>query len=214
MTISATTGTVFIVDDDDGVRDSLSWLLRTRRLLSETFSSGESFVEHIEGFKSQGPVEPCCVLLDLRMTGISGLEVFQKLLDKEWHDVLPVIFLSGHADVPIAVDAVRRGAYDFCEKPFSDNALVDRITQALAKSYEKLATHKHRSELQSLINELTEREREVMTLMADGLPNKLIADHLNISIRTVEVHRAKIFDKLNLKSIVDLIHMLHTLDLT
>jgi len=119
-----------------------------------------------------------------------------------------VIFLTGHADVPTAVDAVKRGAFDFCEKPFSDNALVDRIEQALAQSASVLEASAHRERLQALLGELTERERDVMGLVVEGLPNKLIADQLDISVRTVEVHRARVFDKMEVKSAVELANLL------
>jgi two-component system response regulator DctR len=121
---------------------------------------------------------------------------------------LPVIFLTGHADVPTAVDSVKRGAFDFCEKPFSDNALVDRIEQALALSAQTLAVQRTQQNLQANLADLTDRERDVMRLVIEGLPNKLIADQLDISVRTVEVHRARVFDKMNVKSAVELANLL------
>ena len=124
---------------------------------------------------------------------------------------MPVIFLTGHADVPTAVDMVKRGAFDFCEKPFSDNALVDRIEQALQRSAEVLAAQRERSACMARLAELTERERDVMRLVAEGLPNKLIADQLAISVRTVEVHRARVFDKMEVKSAVELANLLRDL---
>jgi two-component system response regulator DctR len=123
-------------------------------------------------------------------------------------EALPVIFLTGHADVPTAVDAVKRGAFDFCEKPFSDNALVDRIEQALQRSAATLQTVKAKQSRQQNLAELTERERDVMRLVVEGLPNKLIADQLDISVRTVEVHRARLFDKMVVKSAVELANLL------
>ncbi|MEY4711446.1 MAG: Transcriptional regulatory protein FixJ, partial [Pseudomonadota bacterium] len=133
---------------------------------------------------------------------------FQRLIERGLAEVLPVIFLTGHADVPTAVDAVKRGAFDFCEKPFSDNALVDRIEQALNLSHERLAARQQQNLLQSQLNELTDRERDVMRLVVEGLPNKLIADQLDISVRTVEVHRARVFDKMHVKSAVELANAL------
>ena len=128
---------VYIVDDDAGVRDALAWLLRSRRLSSETFDCAEAFDAHVsQHFEVR---EPSCVLLDVRMGALSGLAMFEKLIGYGLLPILPVIFLTGHADVPTAVDAVKRGAFDFCEKPFSDNALVDRIEQALALSAAGLA---------------------------------------------------------------------------
>ena len=122
-----------------------------------------------------------------------------------------MIFLTGHADVPTAVDAVKRGAFDFCEKPFSDNALVDRIEQALRASSAALALRWKATGLQALLNGLTDRERNVMRLVVSGLPNKLVADQLDISVRTVEVHRARVFDKMGVKSAVDLANLLRDL---
>jgi two-component system response regulator DctR len=153
------------------------------------------------------PREPCCLLLDVRMPGMSGLALFDLLVARGLADTMPVIFLTGHADVPTAVDAVKRGAFDFCEKPFSDNALVDRIEQAIAQSARILASTP-RSAAAARLADLTERERDVMRLVVEGLPNKLIADQLDISVRTVEVHRARVFDKMEVKSAVELANLL------
>jgi two-component system response regulator DctR len=142
------------------------------------------------------------------MPGLSGLALFEQLIERQLLDVLPVIFLTGHADVPTAVDAVKRGAFDFCEKPFSDNALVDRIEQALLRSAQTQAALKSKKTLQQNLSELTERERDVMRLVVEGLPNKLIADQLDISVRTVEVHRARVFDKMAVKSAVELANLM------
>ncbi|MGH8805874.1 MAG: response regulator transcription factor, partial [Polaromonas sp.] len=154
---------------------------------------------------------PSCVLLDVRMAGLSGLAMFEKLIAYGLLPTLPVIFLTGHADVPTAVDAVKRGAFDFCEKPFSDNALVDRIEQALKHSAAALAQHSESTSLQARLDELTDRERDVMRLVVGGLPNKLVADQLDISVRTVEVHRARVFDKMGVKSAVELANLLRNL---
>ena len=201
-------GTVFLIDDDDAVRDSLGWLLRTRRLLSIPYASADAFWAEAQGW-TEGPVSPCCALLDLRMPGMSGLALFERLREQPWFAQMPVIFLSGHADVPTAVDAVLRGAFDFCEKPFSDNALVARVECALDQSAERLTQRKRSQELQQRIAGLTEREQAVMQWIASGMPNKLVADQLGISVRTVEVHRARIFDKMGVKSVVDLVRLLH-----
>ena len=197
---------VYIVDDDASVRDALAWLLRSRHLPSECFAGGEEFESMLaRGFK---PAQPCCLLLDVRMPGLSGLALFEQIAQRGLADVMPVIFLTGHADVPTAVDMVKRGAFDFCEKPFSDNALVDRIEQALRRSADVLAARRARSLVQARLAELTERERDVMRLVVEGLPNKLIADKLDISVRTVEVHRARVFDKMEVKSAVELANVL------
>ncbi len=200
---------VFIVDDDAGVREALAWLLRSRRLPSQTFDSADSFADFLNtpGGPWQ-PSQPGCLLLDVRMPGMSGLALFEQLMERKLLDVLPVIFLTGHADVPTAVDSVKRGAFDFCEKPFSDNALVDRIEQALARSAQTLQNLRTKQSLQHNLADLTDRERDVMQLVVEGLPNKLIADQLDISVRTVEVHRARVFDKMNVKSAVELANLL------
>ena len=200
---------VFIVDDDAGVREALAWLLRSRRLPSQSFQSADAFVEFLQIDKQPWlPKQPGCLLLDVRMPGMSGLALFEQLKDQQLLQSLPVIFLTGHADVPTAVDSVKRGAFDFCEKPFSDNALVDRIEQALALSAKTQATQRTQQNLQANLADLTDRERDVMRLVIEGLPNKLIADQLDISVRTVEVHRARVFDKMNVKSAVELANLL------
>lgn len=198
--------TVYIVDDDASVREALAWLLRSRRLPSESYDGAEAFDAMLQQRPPQA--QPCCLLLDVRMPGMSGLALFDVLAARGVLDTMPVIFLTGHADVPTAVDMVKRGAFDFCEKPFSDNALVDRIEQALAQSALRLAQLRERCDLQVRLGELTERERAVMDLVVAGLPNKLIADQLDISVRTVEVHRARVFDKMQVKSAVELANLL------
>ncbi|WP_427914277.1 response regulator transcription factor [Ramlibacter sp. MMS24-I3-19] len=201
---------VFIVDDDESVRDALAWLLRSRHLASERFADAEDFAALLDtGFE---PVQPCCLLLDVRMPGMSGLALFERIAGMRLAPAMPVIFLTGHADVPTAVDMVKRGAFDFCEKPFSDNALVDRVEQALQKSAQVQATWRERSQVASRLAELTDRESDVMRLVARGLPNKLIADQLAISVRTVEVHRARVFDKMDVKSAVELANVLREVE--
>ena len=203
---------VYLVDDEDVVRDALAWLLRSRRLLSEGFGSAEAF-EALLAAKTptalaDWPAAPSCLVLDVRMPGTSGLVLFERLAERGVLGALPVIFLTGHGDVPTAVAAVKRGAFDFVEKPFSDNALVDRIEQALKHSEAAIRErHLHRARCKRLA-ELTERERDVMQLVVDGLPNKLIADALDISVRTVEVHRARVFEKMEVKSAVVLANLL------
>ena len=197
---------IFIVDDDASVREALAWLLRSRRLVSEQYASAEDFELRL----AEGPLadQPHCLLLDVRMPGMSGLVLFDRLAERGLLEVMPVIFLTGHADVPTAVDAVKRGAFDFCEKPFSDNALVDRIEHALGASLRAVEAQRARRLLMRRVDELTEREREVMRRVVEGLPNKLIADQLSISVRTVEVHRARVFEKMEVKSAVELANLL------
>jgi two-component system, LuxR family, response regulator DctR len=204
---------VYLVDDEDVVREALAWLLRSRRLLSEGFASAETFEAHVPATPPPGddedwPRSPSCLLLDVRMPGMSGPELFERLAARGLLQRLPVIFLTGHGDVPTAVAAVKRGAFDFVEKPFSDNALVDRIEQALAHSAQALLAQRARLQMRRAMADLTEREREVMRLVMEGLPNKLIADALDISVRTVEVHRSRVFDKMGVKSAVELVNRL------
>lgn len=206
---------VYIVDDEDVVRDALAWLLRSRRLLSEGFASAEAFeaavFQHGDAQRPEWPQAPGCLLLDVRMPGLSGLALFDRLMERGCLPVLPVIFLTGHGDVPTAVAAVKRGAFDFVEKPFSNNALVDRVEQALAASAQALNLRRQQREQAQRLAELTERERDVMRLVVEGRPNKLIAEALHISVRTVEVHRAHIFDKMGVKSAVELANRLRDL---
>ena len=200
---------VYLVDDESVVRDALAWLLRTRRLLSQPHASGEAFEAWLAEHGDTLAGAPSCLLLDMRMPGgISGLQLFERLIERDLLDMLPVIFLTGHGDVATAVGAIQRGAFDFVEKPFSDNALVDRIERALGASRQALERRRARERVRECVAELTEREREVMQLVIDGKPNKLIADALAISVRTVEVHRARVFDKMGVKSAVELANLL------
>ena len=200
---------VYLVDDEDVVRDALAWLLRSRRLLSEGFGSAEAFWQHVHAKRAAGwPAAPSCLVLDVRMPGTSGIELFERLADAGLLAALPVIFLTGHGDVPTAVAAVKRGAFDFVEKPFSNNALVDRIEQALQRSADELTRRRGQRAQARRLAELTEREREVMRLVVEGRPNKLIADELDISVRTVEVHRARVFEKMDVRSAVELANFL------
>jgi two-component system response regulator DctR len=217
MAVSPSTGPihlglpmVYLVDDEDVVRDALAWLLRSRRLLSEGFGSAEAFWQHLQAQRGGGgawPTSPACLVLDVRMPGTSGLELFERLVDAALLPALPVIFLTGHGDVPTAVAAVKRGAFDFVEKPFSNNALVDRVEQALALSAADIARRREQSQRVRRTAELTERELEVMRLVVEGHPNKRIADELGISVRTVEVHRARVFEKMDVKSAVELANL-------
>ena len=198
----------FIVDDDASVREALAWLLRSRRLHSEVFDSAEAFQQQFVGAPGAASDQPCCLLLDVRMPGLSGLALFDWLIERQLHLIMPVIFLTGHADVPTAVDAVRRGAFDFCEKPYSGNALVDRVEQALAQSALLLQARRQAVRVRTRQADLTERDRDVMRLVVEGLPNKLIADRLDVSIRTVEVHRSRVFHKMEVTSAVELANLL------
>ena len=199
---------VYIVDDEEVVRDALAWLLRSRRRLSEGFASADAFAAWLAGRPQPWPDAPACLLLDMRMPGTSGLALFEQIAARGLLGALPVIFLTGHGDVPTAVAAVKGGAFDFVEKPFSNNALVDRIEQALERSAAALAERREVTRRQCALAELTERERDVLRLVVAGRPNKLIADDLGISVRTVEVHRARVFEKMGVRSAVELANLL------
>nr|WP_315482149.1 LuxR C-terminal-related transcriptional regulator [uncultured Undibacterium sp.] len=192
-----------IVDDEEVVRDALLWLARSRQIDAKTYANGETFLAAIDGsldFSKEGD----CLLLDVRMAELSGNALFDILSARQLTQRLPVIFLTGHGDVPMAVDSLKRGAFDFFEKPFNDNALMDRVEQALQQSIKAGEAHQVQLRLQSL----SQREHEVLELILQGKMNKNIADELGISMRTVEVHRAHIFDKMQIKSAVELAGLL------
>lgn len=199
---------VCIVDDDREVLDSLSWLMRSRGLPSLTFSSGEQFLAWL----AQQPTVTAyvrVVLLDVRMGDVSGLQVFEHMCQQGIQQSMPVLFLTGHGDVPMAVEALKHGAFDFFEKPFNDNLLVDRIEAALTQARQFMNAGQSHAQVKVRLTSLTDREREVMDLILDGKLNKLVADQLNISVRTVEVHRARVFEKMGVKSAVELAKMLN-----
>jgi two-component system response regulator DctR len=189
-----------IVDDDEAIRDALSWLFQSRGLATASWPSAEAFLADYDG-SMRG-----CLVLDVRMAGVSGLELFDRLLALGC--AMPVIFLTGHGDVPLAVAAVKRGAFDFIEKPFNDNELANRVIEALAIDAAALQARACQASLASGLATLTSREREVMDLILGGKLNKVIADQLNIAIRTVEVHRARIFEKMGVRSAVELAGLL------
>ncbi len=192
-----------IIDDEDAIRDSLSWLAQSRGITAAGYESGAAFLRMLDDtttFDAQGE----CILLDVRMPEVSGVALFDVLAARELTAQLPVIFLTGHGDVTMAVDALKRGAFDFFEKPFNDNKLMDRIQEALTASQQ--------AGLMAAVNvrlaALSAREREVLDLILIGKMNKVIADKLGISMRTVEVHRAHIFDKMQVKTAVELARIL------
>lgn len=192
--------TVHIVDDDEAIRDSLSWLFRSRGVGVVTWPSGEDFL------KDWTPDLQGCILLDMRMEGMSGLEVFDKLISLQARQ--PVIFLTGHGDIPLAVECLKQGAADFLEKPFNDNNLVDRVLDALHKAKERAASDRQRDELRRKRAQLSPRENEVLSMILEGLLNKQIADKLDITVRTVEVHRAHIMEKMDARNAVELARLI------
>lgn len=192
-----------IVDDEEVIRDSLTWLAQSRAIAAIAYESGAAFLAALDtatGFDPDGD----CVLLDVRMPDISGAALFDTLAARGLTRRLPVIFLTGHGDVPLAVDTLKRGAFDFFEKPFNDNKLMDRVQEALAMSRDADADAAVHARLASL----SLREREVLDLILAGKMNKVIADELGISMRTVEVHRAHIFDKMHVKTAVELARLI------
>ena len=189
-----------IVDDDEAIRDALTWLFRTRNVATQAWSSAEEFLAAWQ------PDWCGCVVLDIRMREMSGLECFDSLLAQG--NTLPVIFLTGHGDVPMAVGALKKGAYDFLEKPFEDNALVDVVIRALASDARRQVTQETQATVAGRLSQLTPREQEVMQLVLAGKFNKVIADELNISMRTVVVHRSRVFEKMGVRSAVELAQLL------
>lgn len=189
-----------IVDDDEAIRDALAWLLKSRGVPSRSWPSGETFLADYT------PELRGCLILDVRMGGMSGAELHEELLAR--HCPLPVIFLTGHGDVPLAVSALKNGAFDFVEKPFNDNELVDRVVRALEADARREAARASSAEIEARAAQLTSREREVMELIVAGLYNKVIADRLGIAVRTVEVHRARVFEKMGVRTAVELVQLL------
>jgi FixJ family two-component response regulator len=191
--------TIFIVDDDTAVRDSLKMLLRSVGQAVETFGSGQEFLD------AYSEDRPGCLVLDIRMPGMSGLELQQKL--NERHSIMPIIFITGHGDVPMAVEAMQAGAVDFIQKPFRDQDLIDRINQALEKDQNNRASLGERNDIRKRLETLTPREREVLDLVVHGKANKVIAGDLRLSQRTVEIHRARVMEKMQASSLAHLVRM-------
>ena len=199
--------TAYLVDDDEAVRDALSWLLESRGVNCRTWPSAEAFLSHLE--QGGAPIAGC-IVLDIRMDGMSGLELFDLLMQRGCK--APVIFLTGHGDVPMAVGALKKGAFDFVEKPFDDNLLASRVIEAIALDARRQQSAASSGSVQQRIDALTERERQVMALVLAGKMNKVIADDLAISMRTVEVHRARLFEKMGVRSAVELAQLLKSLE--
>ncbi len=191
--------TVFVVDDDDAVRESLAFLLKSVGLKVESFPSAQDFL------KSYNPARAGCLVLDIRMPGMSGLELQEKL--KQMESMLPIIFITGHGDVPMAVKAIKAGAADFVQKPFRDQELIDRIREVLEEDASARVEKLQKAEILKRIDSLTEREREVMEQVVDGKANKVVAIDLNVSQRTVEIHRANVMDKMKARSLAQLVRL-------
>lgn len=188
---------VFIIDDDEAVREGLKWLIESVELKAQTYVSAQEFLEKYEA----GP--PGCLLVDIRMPGMSGLALQQVLKSRSFD--LPIIILTGHGNVTMAVDAMKAGAFDFIEKPFQNQRLLDRVQDAIDDSIRKNIDNEKRAEVMKLLELLTPREHQVLNMVVAGETNKAIAFRLDISEKTVEVHRAKVMEKLGAASLADLI---------
>ena len=197
------TGTVYVIDDDEAVRDSLSWLMKSAGIKTQTFPSAGAFLdvchERLNG----------CLLLDIRMPGMSGLDLQTALNQRGCH--MPVIVISGHADVPMAVRALKAGAFDFIEKPFNDDILLSLVRSALEQESKIRHSHEEKEAMQTKMASLTPRELEVLELVVDGASNKQISNDLGVSQKTVEVHRARVMEKLEADSLSHLVRMVVSL---
>jgi len=196
-------GTVFLVDDNDAFRQSTRWLLESHGLRVSAFKNGKDFLEAYA--PSPAGRKPECLLLDIRMPGLTGLQVHEALVQR--NAAVPVIFITAHGDVPLAVEAMRRGAFDFLEKPFTDDVLVTAISSALARDDEQMSRDREATNARSRLDALTPRERQVLDLVIEGALNKTIADKLGISIKTVELHRSRVMEKMHAQSLAQLIQM-------
>jgi FixJ family two-component response regulator len=194
---------VFIVDDDAAVRRSIRMLIRTIGIEAEAFASAKEFLDAYD------PRQPGCLVLDVRMPGMSGLELQEKLRDMDAN--LPIIFVTAHGDVPMAVNAMRSGAVDFIQKPFRDQELIDRVQQALEQDARSRAALAGKEEIQRRVSTLTPREREVMDMVVGGKANKVIAANLGLSERTVEIHRSRVMKKMEAESLPQLVQMMVSL---
>jgi RNA polymerase sigma factor (sigma-70 family) len=195
--------TVFVVDDDEEVRDAMKLLMNSVGLKVETFASGEEFLDQFD------PARPGCLLLDVRMQGISGLEVQEQLALEQVQP--PIIIITGHGDVPMAVRAVKAGAVDFIEKPFNEQVLLDSVHRAIELDGEHRGRARQLADISEHLERLTPREREILDLVVGGRRNKEIAGELGISQSTVEAHRAKVMEKMQAESLSDLMRMMLSL---
>jgi two-component system, LuxR family, response regulator FixJ len=191
---------VMVVDDDSGVRNAMRSLLKSVGLTAALYSSAQEFLAAYD------PDQPGCLVLDIRMPGMSGMDLQQQLNLRG--AVIPVIFMTGHGDIPMAVEAMQHGAFDFLQKPFRDQDLLDRIQKAMVKDGERRTALGERERIRSRLEALTEREREVLELLTKGKQNKQIAQDLGVSPRTIEIHRARVMEKMDAQSVAELVHMM------
>jgi two-component system, LuxR family, response regulator FixJ len=197
------TPTVFVVDDDAAARSSLRMLLKSMGFATLAYDSAAAFL------KAYDAGQPGCLVLDVRMPGMSGLELQQRLTLEG--KSIPVIFITGHGDIPMAVEAMQQGAIDFLQKPYKGNELLQRVQRALARDQENRAQVRRLDEARECLISLTPREREVLDLVVDGTPNKVMAYHLGISQRTVEIHRARVMEKMRVRSLAQLVRTMFDL---
>jgi two-component system, LuxR family, response regulator FixJ len=195
---------VFIVDDDDAVRNSIRLLMKSLGLATRPLATAQEFLSTYD------PQQPGCLILDVRMPGMSGLELQQQLNLRG--AIIPVIFITGHGDVPMAVEAMQQGAFDFLQKPFRDQDLIERVQRALAKDQLNRAELSERAKVRERFDSLTPREREVLALVTSGKANKVMAADLNVSQRTVEIHRARVMEKMHAHSLAQLVRMMLDLE--
>ena len=197
MSLIPKKGTVYVVDDDEAVRDSLQWLLEGKDYRVRCFESAESFLSRYDAR------EVACLIVDIRMGGMTGLELQNRLIENK--SPLPIVFITGHGDVPMAVDTMKKGAMDFIQKPFKEDQLLDLVERMLDHATEAFADYQVAQNRDALIARLTLRESQVLERIVAGRLNKQIADDLGISIKTVEAHRANIMEKLNANTVADLL---------
>jgi FixJ family two-component response regulator len=197
MSLTPKKGTVYVVDDDEAVRDSLQWLLEGKDYRVRCFDSAESFLARYD------QREVACLIADIRMGGMTGLELQDKLLERK--SPLPIVFITGHGDVPMAVGTMKKGALDFIQKPFNEADLLSVVERMLDHAREAFAGHQQAASREALLSKLTGRESQVLERIVAGRLNKQIADDLGISIKTVEAHRANIMEKLGANTVADLL---------
>src|SRR6195952_914303 len=197
MSLIPKKGTVYVVDDDEAVRDSLQWLLEGKDYRVRCFDSAESFLSRYD------PREVACLIVDIRMGGMNGLERQDRLIERK--SPLPIVFVTGHGDVPMAVNTMKKGAMDFIEKPFKEDALVSLVERMLDEARTAFSSSQEAASREALLSRLTTREAQVLERIVAGRLNKQIADDLGISIKTVEAHRANVMEKLNANTVADLL---------
>ena len=197
MSLIPKRGTVYVVDDDEAVRDSLQWLLEGQDYRVRCFESAESFLSRYD------PREVACLIADIRMNGMSGMELQDRLIERQ--SPLPIVFITGHGDIPMAVESMKKGALDFIQKPFNETQLIELVERMLETARELFSEYQQAANRDALLGKLTTRESQVLERIVAGRLNKQIADDLGISIKTVEAHRANIMEKLGANTVADLL---------